>query len=241
MKKIILMMSLLLLFVACSKYKLTDEMPASRKMEIAKEYFEDGKYNKAIPFLQQIAFERSSAYTAEAQMLLADSYFAQNKFTEARFEYQELIRLFKDYSRIGEAYFQIGVCYYEESLAAHYTQEETQLAIDAFETFINRFPFSQQKQEAIDYISQLNYKLLEKKYLNGYAYYKMFDYSAALLYFDEVIELGNKNELDRLSLYYAARIYAERENLEELNRIYQRLLTRYPESEETAKIAKLLE
>lgn len=240
MKKIAILVLLVATIFGCSNNKLKKQMPAEQKLQIAKTFIEKNKHHKAIPYLQQIAFERNSGYTTEAQMLLAESYFAQNKFTEARFEYEELIRLFSDYSRVGEAYFNIGVCYFEESLASHYTQEETDLAIDAFQTFLSKFPFSKQKKEAIEYIKMCNQKLLEKRYFNGYAYYKMFDYSAALMYFDEIIELGNNDELDLNSLYYSAKIYAERKDQKNLNSTFERLQARYPESDQVAKINKLI-
>ncbi len=216
-------------------------MPVEKKMEIANDFFEKGKYNKAIPYFSEVVFERNSIYTPTAQMKLADCYFNQNKFTEARFEYEELIRLFSDYKDIGRAYFQLGICYYNESLSPHYTQEETYKAIAAFETFIEKFPFDKLKKDAIDYIQKCRYKLLMKKYYNGYAYYKLFDYSAALMYFDEIIELGNNNEPDRMSLYYAAKIYLEREDIENAKLTGQKLINRYPQTDEAEKIASELE
>ena len=240
MKKYLAIIFIFVALVGCSANKFEKQISAEKKMEIAKEYIAKNKHHKAIPYLQQIAFERNSALTAEAQMLLAESYFAQNKFTEARFEYQELIRLFGDYKKIDEAYFNIGVCYYEESLKPHYTQEETEQAIDAFQTFISKFPFSKLKTEAIEYINKCNKKLLEKKFYNGYAYYKLFDYSAALMYFDEIIELGNTNDIDKKSLYYAAKIYAERKDDKNFETTYSKLQSKYPDSKEAKKIAKYL-
>lgn len=216
-------------------------MPVEKKMEIANDLFEKEKYHKAIPYFSEVVFERNSIYTPTAQMKLADCYFYQNKFTEARFEYGELIRLFADYKNIGRAYFQLGICYYNESLSPHYTQDETYRAIAAFETFIEKFPFDSLKKDAIDYIQKCRYKLLMKKYYNGYAYYKLFDYSAALMYFDEIIELGNNNEPDRMSLYYAFKIYLEREDIENAKLTGQKLISRYPQTEEAEKISSELE
>lgn len=241
MKKILIVFIVIITLFGCSKNKLTQQMPIERKMEIGNEYMELGKYHKAIPYFSDVVFERNSKYTAEAQMKLGDCYFFQNKFMEARFEYEELIRLFHDYKDINMAYFQIGVCYYNESRPAHYTQEETEKAITAFETFIEKFPFDEMKKDAIDYIQKCRYKLLEKKYYNGYAYYKMFDYSAALMYFDEIAELGNIDELDKMSLYYSAKIYITRKDKKNAVPTADRLTERYPGSEETEKINSLLQ
>ena len=204
-------------------------LPVEKKMEIADEFFEKRKYSKAIPYYSEVVFERNSKYTPEAQMKLADCYFEQAKYTDARFEYGEMIRLFSDYPEIGKAYFQLGICYYNETSSPHYTQEETYKSINAFETFIEKFPFDSKKKDAIDYIQKCRFKLLMKKYYNGYAYYKLYDYSAALMYFDEIIELGNNNEPDRLSLYYATKIYLERKDWVNAKTHGQKLINRYPD------------
>jgi len=240
-KKILIAIIVVLTLLGCSKNRLTRQMPIERKMEIGNEYMELEKYHKAIPYFADVVFERNSKYTAEAQMKLGDCYFSQNKFLEARFEYEELIRLFHDYKDINMAYFQIGVCYYNESRSAHYTQEETEKAITAFETFVEKFPFDEIKKDAISYIQKCRYKLLEKKYYNGYAYYKMYDYSAALMYFNEIIELGNIDELDKMSLYFSARIYITRKDKENAVSTAGRLTERYPGSKETEKVNKLLQ
>ncbi len=234
-----ILIAMLLLISACSSTVMKN-LPVEKKMQIANEFFDREKYHKAIPYYQNIVFEKNSVYTSEAQMKLADSYFEENRFAEARFEYQEMIRLFDDYDNISKAYFMIGVCWFNESLPAHYTQEETRKAIDAFETFLEKFPFDERKKDAIDYINECHYKLLEKKYNNGYTYYKMYDYSAALLYFDEIIELGNKDELDRLSLYYSALIHYKREDFQKAKQTTEKLSAKYPDSKETKKMQNLL-
>jgi len=240
-KKILVLIIVLLVLFGCSGNKMSKTMPVEKKMEIANDLFDKGKYSKAIPYYSEVVFERNSVHTPVAQMKLADCYFNQNKFIEARFEYGELIRLFTDYKDIGRAYFQLGICYFNETLSPHYTQEETNRAISAFETFIEKFPFDSQKKEAISYIQKCRYKLLMKKYYNGYAYYKLFDYSGALMYFDEIINLGNNNEPDRMSLYYATKIYLARKDIDNAKITGQKLINRYPQSEEAKRITSALE
>jgi len=241
LKKILFLIMVIMVVAGCSSNKISSRMTVEQKMNKADELFEKEKYSKAIPYYTEVVFERNSIYTPTAQMRLADCYFNQNKFTEARFEYQELIRLFSDFKDIGRAYFQIGVCYFNETLSPHYTQEETYKAITAFETFIEKFPFDAKKKEAIDYIQKCRYNLLMKKYYNGYAYFKLYDYSAALMYFDEIIELGNNNEPDRLSLYYATKIYLARDDFTNARSTGQKLISKYPQSKEAETISSELE
>ncbi|MFC1898659.1 outer membrane protein assembly factor BamD [Candidatus Cloacimonadota bacterium] len=241
MKNILIVVIIAIVLGACSSNKIKDQMPVAKKMEIADDFFGRKKYHKAIPYYTDVAFERNSTYTSEAQLKLADCYFLQNKFTEARFEYEELIRLFHDSKEINRAYFQVGVCFFEDSLNPHYTQEETREAINAFETFLQKFPFDERKQEAIEYIQKCHEKLIQKKYYNGYAYYKMHDYPAAFMYFDEIIELENLNEIDKMALYHEARMYLVRKDKNNSMRIAEALNARYPDSKETNKINKLIE
>lgn len=228
----------LVLLSGCSRNKAKNYMPVKLKMEKADNYFAIEKYHKAIPLYTDIVFERNSKYTAKAQMQLAECFFNQNKFLSARFEYEEMIRLFGDYDDIARAYYQIGVCNYENSLSPHYTQEETLQAISAFENFIEKFPFDGRKVEAIDYINKCNIKLLEKKYYNGYAYYKLSDYSGALMYFDEIIELGNNNEMDMNSLYYATRIFIFRKDVGNADKYLAKFMSKYSDTKLAPKLQK---
>ncbi|MCF7794023.1 MAG: outer membrane protein assembly factor BamD [Candidatus Cloacimonetes bacterium] len=241
MKKFIYLLLVAFMLISCSSNKVSKLMPIEKKMQIADDFFERGKYHKAIPYYESVAFEKNSLLASKAQLKLADCYFNQNKFMDALFEYEHLIKLYNDAEEINRAYFQIGVCYWEESMSAHYTQEETRSAIDAFETFIEKFPFDKRKKDAIEYIQKCHYKLLKKKYYNGYAYYKMWDYPAAMMYFNEIIELGNTNKVDKLSLFYAARIYITREDRDNAILMQTKLNNKYPDSKETEKINKLIE
>ncbi len=240
MKRFIVCGILFLLLFSCSHVRISKDMLVEEKMRIGNEYFENEKFHKAIPYYLEVVLDRKSGFTSEAQLKLADSYFNQNKFLDARFEYEEMIRLFKNYEGIEKAYFRIGICYFEESMSAHYTQEETELALNTFRSFIEKFPLSERKPLAFEYVAKCEQKFAEKKYYNGYAYYKLFDYSSALMYFNEVVSLGMTNEIDRKSLYYSAKIYIRRTNKPMAELVMEKLTVKYPDAVETQKIVGLI-
>ncbi len=227
---------IILVFGACSKNKV--QITTEQKLAKADEYYSKGKYSKAAVLYDEISFERKSAATAYATMRLADSYFAQNKFTDARLKYQQFVDGFPDHSNAADAYFRIALCYFEESLKPERDQTETVASIEAFGTFLERFPNDSRYDRALEYIRRAQYKLIEKKYQNGYIYYKMKDYSAALMYFDEVIALGNTDALDRKSLYYSALLHLHQKDRDAASVSYERLKTRYPGSKEAKKLLK---
>ncbi len=239
MKRIIYLLTLLvILAVGCSKN--IDNRPAEEKMADADAFFAKKKYAKAAILYQDIIFERTTLLTSVAQMKLADCYFADDKFYDARLEYEQMIKLFPDNENIADAYYKIGVCYFEESLPAHYTQEETNSAINAFTVFLDKFPNDPRKDDAIKYIQDCQFKLLEKKYENGRIYFKMEDYSGALLYLQEIMDLGNSNELDMNSHLFAGQIYKHWEQYDVAKAHLAVVMDRYPDTKAAKKARKVL-
>jgi outer membrane protein assembly factor BamD len=240
MKKLLILAVILATALSgCSSGRARREMPIDQRMAIANDYYEAGNYRKAIDYYIDVVFERRSIHTPLAQFRLGESYFNMGRYDDAVFEYRELIRLFPEFDQINIAYFRIGEAMHRQSLSAHYSQEETQAAIEAFNIFLDRFPFDEKRDEAISYIQDAQYTLLEKKYLNGYIYYKLFDYSAALLYLDEVIEIGIRDEIDRKSRYYAARIHIERGDQEKAREMVDSLQEYYPDTRMTTRVTRL--
>lgn len=237
-KYIVWILAILLTFVACSKN--VDNRPAEEKMAEADALFNKKKYAKAAILYQDIIFERTTLLTSVAQMKLADCYYEDDKYYDARLEYEQMIKLFPDNEKISDAYYRIGVCYFEESLPSHYTQEETNSAINAFNIFLDRFPNDVRKDKAIKYIQECQYKLLKKKYENGRIYYKMQDYSASLLYLQEIMDLGNTNELDMNSHFIAANIYNYWKQYDISKAHLAVVLDRYPDTKIAKKAKKLL-
>ena len=212
-------------------------MTPEQAKERADYYFALQKYKKAMPYYQKIINESNTIYLTEAQLRLAECYFYRKEYIDARYEYEDFIRQFSDHPQAATAFLQIGVCYYKLSLDAHYDQNETLSAIDAFTEYRERFPFHEQNI-ALQYTKECRYKLLEKKYYNGYAYYKISDFPAALLYFNEIIALNNHDELDKNSLYYSAKMYIFREDLANTEKMLAILTEKYPDAKQTKTIQR---
>ncbi|MBP7310004.1 MAG: outer membrane protein assembly factor BamD [Candidatus Cloacimonetes bacterium] len=231
-----LLLLVLILLAACSSNKQVRSTDAN--IAHADELFARGKYARAAQIYDKISFERRSASTAHATFRQAECYYNINKFSDARAKYEQFIDSFPDHEDVPSAYFRIGQCYFEESLPPQYDQDETIACIELFQNFVQRYPNDERYPQAVEYIRKSQYKLLEKKYLNGYIYYRMKDYSAALMYFDEIIALGNIDELDRKALFYSAKLHLHQQNRDKALASYNLLSSRYPESKEAKKLSK---
>lgn len=227
---------LMLLLGGCAQnqtFMTTDE-----KLAKADELFALGKYNRAAELYGEVYFERSSASSAHALMRQADSYFNINRFADARASYQEFIETFANHPEVSTAVYQSAVCLYEESLGTQYDQTETLHAIDAFRKFIEKYPYDQRYEKALGYIQKSQYKLIEKKFRIGYIYYKMKDYSSALMYFKEITDLGNSDRLDREAWYYTTLLLYKQNLSDQAREAFNALSARYPGSKESKKLAK---
>lgn len=236
---IIILLSGVITSLGCSRSRMLKKMTTDEKMDFANSYFERGKYGRAAEIYLDIVFERSSKHTPAAQFLLGESYFKHGRYTEAIFEYRELIRLFPEHSKVNIVYFRIGEAYMNLSLNPHYSQEETVAAIDAFDVFLDKFPFDERRDKAIEYLDEAKYKLLRKKYYNGEIYYKLFDYSSAIFYFDEIIQLDMRDDIDKMSRYYSALIYVERKDRDNAKGMMETLSRYYPDSRQASRISQL--
>lgn len=240
MKKLLLLMVVFGLLFGCSN-NLYEKKSETERFEIANNYFNQGKYRKAIPIFESIVSYKTSAITTDAQAKLAESYYLMGQYENARLEYQFLMRYSSNMNDLEIAYFRIGECYWINSEPASYTQEETNAAIAALEEYLTRYPTGKYRAEAIEIIKEAELKLLEKTYLNGYTYFMLSDYPAALLYFSEVLATGSVSEIDMKSAYYSARIYYEQGNLDRANSYKEYLKLSYPNEKLTKKIIKKLD
>ncbi len=236
MKYPALIMILILLLTACAQNQTT--LTTEEKLAKADELYELGKYARAAVLYGEVYFERQSASSARALLRQADCLFKTNKFADARLLYQEFSDSFPTHPDVSTAVYRYAVCLYEESLNPQYDQTETLQAIDAFRRFLDKYPNSERYADAIGYIQKAQYKLIEKKYMTGYIYYKMKDYSSALMYFKEVTDLGNTDRLDREALYYSALLLYKQKLTDRARTEYGRLVAKYPGSKEAVKLAK---
>ncbi len=80
-----------------------------------------------------------------------------------------------------EAEYMAGYCYYLESPKPALDQENTNLAIESFGTFVNKYPNSVHVKEAKELSLELKEKLVEKSKMSATLYYDMGYYIASII------------------------------------------------------------
>ena len=142
---------------------------------------------------------------------MADCYFQKEQFDLASLEYKQILADYPRFARLNEVYFNLAVCYGHMALGPQYDQEIRYKQIEILKKFLSLYPYDDKVAKAKELLQEANHQLSLKKYYNGVIYYKLSDYSSAMLYFKDVVDEldGKRVEALRKSLYYMCLIYLE--------------------------------
>ncbi|MBP9707647.1 MAG: outer membrane protein assembly factor BamD [Oligoflexales bacterium] len=135
-------------FPACSE-KEFDPTDPQKSFVVAKEYFDDGNYEIGIQKLREFkARFPYSQYTAEAELLIADSHYNLSQFIEAASAYEQFAKLHPKHKKVDYALYRQGQSYWSEAPEeVDREQVFTESAIDAWKQLLERFPESTYAKE----------------------------------------------------------------------------------------------
>ncbi len=231
-----------LLFVKCSDYqKLLNSDNVSEKYKIAESFYNDGNYRKASRLFEQIIPKyRGKPQAQRIVYFLADSYFLDKNFYLAANQFENFIKSYPKSERIIEAQFKEAKSFYFQSPNYSLDQEDTYIAIEKLQVFINNYPNSKFSDEANSLINELQIKLEKKDFEIAKQYYTIRDYKASLKANDNFIssfpgtKFREESMYVRLNSMYEIAINSieikKRERLMELKNYIKLILDYYPET-----------
>ena len=171
---IVVMLSL----YGCNNYnQLLKTSDLGYKYEAAKEYFADGQYNRASQLLQTMVTTMKGAEKGQEALYLFGlcNYYSGN--------YEMATSIFRKYYQTypkgiyaEDAYFHSGLSLMKEAPEARLDQTPTYEAVTEFQNFIERYPYSERREIAMQHIFTLQDLLVEKEYLSAKLYYDLGDY-----------------------------------------------------------------
>jgi outer membrane protein assembly factor BamD len=161
----------------------------------------DDLYNRAMDLLQQgddrdaaRAFEEVerqhpySEWATRAQLMSAYAFYEANAYDEAVAAAQRFIDLHPGNQDVAYAYYLIGVAHYEQISDVGRDQKMTELALDAFDELIRRFPDSEYARDAEIKADLARDHLAGKEMEIGRYYLRRGEYVAAINRFNNVID-----------------------------------------------------
>jgi len=166
---------------SCSDYQKvvkSDDYPL--KFQQANELFDKQKYNKSIVLYEQIY--QNSPKTDQGQVSyyrLAKSYYNLGDFYMAGYYFNSFIQRYPYSSKVEESLFMVAMCSVKNSPEFHLDQEETNIAINKIQQFINEYPESELVDSCNTIIDNLRLKIEIKEFETVKLYSKTESFKAA--------------------------------------------------------------
>ena len=174
---------LIVILSSCGSYnKIVKSTDYEYKYKKAIEYYEEGEYVRSGTLLKELVnIYRGTNRADKVYYYYAKSMIGQNDYLMAGHYFRSLIKEFPMSEYAEESYFMDGYCSYLMSPKARLDQAVTHEAIDAFQLYINLYPFNERVDEANRLIDEMNDKLVYKAYLSAKLYYDFDNYKAAVI------------------------------------------------------------
>lgn len=175
---------------ALTKYnKLLKSDDADAKYHAAIKYFEKKSFLKTSSLLEDIMpVYKGTPRAAEVQYYYAFSSYNMGDYIVAGYQFRNFAKNFSDHKYVEQCAYMGALCYYHLSPAYSLDQEDTEKAIRELQRFVNTYPKSSYVKECNEKLDVLRGKLERKSYEGALLYYKMENYKAALVAFDNYLK-----------------------------------------------------
>ena len=172
---------------------------------MAKNYYEENEYFKALPLLDELhTLFKGTNKAEEVDYLLAYTHFGlgANKIASYKFKVFTLTYPFSKHNE--ELSYMAAYCYYLESPKYTLDKTNTLKAIQELQTFIDKYPESEKVEKCNSLIDELTLKIHNKVFGIARLYYDIEDYNAANTALNNVINdyptIDNQSEIQFLIL-----------------------------------------
>ena len=178
----------LLLCEGCGPKQVKAPLDDGDEYELALQKLEGEDYLEAREGFERLQYNHpGSELCDDAQFQVAESYFLDEDYIMASFEYSKLIKQYLSSPFREMAQYRLGMCYY--GLMNPYTldQEDTYLAIEEFNIYLFTHPGGTRLEEVREKLAECRNVLARKEYETGKFYMKRSRPESARIYFEEVV------------------------------------------------------
>ncbi len=198
-------------------------------------------YDEAVDRFQDVIDNYPySRVAVDAELRIADAYFAQERWDESLSYYREFAELHPDHPKVPYTVFRTGMSYYHQSKSPDRDQTATQEALDTFDRLITRYPRAPEVMEAEALWMELRTKLARHDLMIGDFYLDQTEYQSAANRYRGVLNDYPGLGLDAEALYKLGVCYTHMNREEEARHIFEVILRNYEGSEIAAAAQDLV-
>jgi len=185
----LLLLGATLLFACKSEYQRVlkgNDLP--KKYELAKKYYNDKDYFRALELLEELVnIYRGSEEAENIYYYYSYCHFGLKDLISARYHFKNFAETYPRSKYTEECRYMVAYCYFLDSPESSLDQDNTYKAIEALQLFINMYPKSERVQECNLLIDKLRNKLETKSFMNAKVYFDIGDYKSAVFAFKNSI------------------------------------------------------
>lgn len=186
----IFLVTAMLFFSSCSKFqRIVKSTDNNLKYETALAYYEKKDYYRALQLFDQLmpAFKGTDKEEKLAYYY-GYAYYYQQDYILAGYYFKRFARDYGSSKFAEECYFMNAYCNYLNSPGTALDQTSSVDAIREFQAFVNKYPNSDRVNRANELIDKLRGKLETKSFNIAMLYFKMDDYRAAIVSFNNLLK-----------------------------------------------------
>lgn len=242
MKKICWILAFGILLSSCASSDKEDvTLPAENLYNRAYDNLEQTKYKKAAEQFEQLETEHPySKWAVKAKLMAAYAYYKNESYDDAIIAADRFLKYHPGNKDADYAYYLKGMSYYDQITSAEKDQLNTQKAQETFERLVMLYPDSKYTKDVLKKINLAeDYKAAQEMIIGRY-YLNNKNYLSALNRFNVVLEQYQKTIQIEEALYREVEIYAILGMNKYARGYYKILNMNYPNSDWTAKAAKIM-
>ncbi len=190
------------------------------------------KWDKAQDaFLQILEDYPDSPERIPALLLLSDTYYADEQYEEAKFNYQKFTELYPANRKVEHAHFYKAMSDFMTIDIASRDQTATTNALELFEKLLEDFPNGRYKEAAKKKAQECQTNLAENLFFIGKYYFRSGSYQSAIKRFDNLLAQYPGQQFNDEAMYLLAESYFQEENYSKAGESFRKFLKQYPKSE----------
>jgi outer membrane protein assembly factor BamD len=224
---------LLIIFLAgCAGGPDTENASPAALLKAGKGYLRVKNYEDARIVFNQILEEApDSRERILALRLLADSYYKEQLYDEAKLSYRKFRELYPTNKYADHALYFQAMSDFRQVDIAQRDQSRTHNALEEFNQLIADFPKSPFTQKAIPKVKKCTESIARNLLEIGKYYFRTQAFQAAIVRLKSLLENYPKQKFADEAIFLIAESYYREQNYKTAKKFYIRLLEKFPNSE----------
>src|SRR3990167_1305633 len=203
--------------------------------------FRGRDYDMIFTYLKEIQLRYTySPYAALAELRTGDAYFEKEEYEQAAIEYEEFLKRHPGHAEAPYDTYRLAMSYYKEIKSPDRAPLNTRLAIQWFNTFIEKYPDSPLVPDARERALRCRDRLARREIYIGNFYSRRDNYKAAADRYKIVVDDYNETQRYQEALYLLGKAYAKSDQYDLARQTLNRLVQEFPNEKYSGKATSLL-